>query len=81
MRRRVRFLKDMDVMILANHRSIPPYGLAGGADGATGRNWLERADGSRVEMSGTDRIRAKPGDTFVIETPGGGGFGTPDTRG
>jgi len=80
-RRRVRFLKDMDVMILANHRSIPPYGLAGGADGATGRNWLERADGSRVEMSGTDRIRAKPGDTFVIETPGGGGFGTPDTRG
>jgi 5-oxoprolinase (ATP-hydrolysing) len=80
-RRRVRFLKDMDVMILANHRSIPPYGLAGGADGATGRNWLERADGSRVEMSGTDRTRAKPGDTFVIETPGGGGFGTPDTRG
>ena len=80
-RRRVRFLEDMDVMILANHRSIPPYGLAGGADGATGRNWLERADGSRVEMSGTDRTRAKPGDTFVIETPGGGGFGTPDTRG
>ena len=74
-RRRVRFLEDMDVMILANHRTIPPYGLAGGEDAAPGRNWLERADGERVEMSGTDRVRAKPGDTFVIETPGGGGFG------
>jgi 5-oxoprolinase (ATP-hydrolysing) len=75
-RRSVRFLEEMDVMILANHRVIPPYGLAGGEDAAPGRNWLERADGSRVEMSGADRTRAKSGDTFVIETPGGGGFGT-----
>ncbi|MEK9901877.1 MAG: hydantoinase B/oxoprolinase family protein, partial [Rhodospirillaceae bacterium] len=74
-RRRVRFLEPMDVMILANHREIPPYGLAGGADGAPGRNWLERADGAKVEMSGTDRTRAETGDVFVIETPGGGGFG------
>jgi 5-oxoprolinase (ATP-hydrolysing) len=74
-RRRVRFLEDMDVMILANHREIPPYGLAGGGDGAVGRNWLERADGTRVEMSGTDRTQACPGDVFVIETPGGGGYG------
>ena len=74
-RRRVQFLEDMDVMILANHRIVPPYGLAGGEDAAPGRNWLERADGSRVEMGGTDRTRARPGDTFVIETPGGGGFG------
>ncbi|MBT5570961.1 MAG: 5-oxoprolinase [Alphaproteobacteria bacterium] len=80
-RRRVRFLEDMDVMILANHRTIPPYGLAGGGDGATGRNWLERADGTRVEMSGTDRTQARPGDTFVIETPGGGGFGGSGARG
>ena len=79
-RRRVRFLEDMDVMILANHRRIPPYGLAGGEAAALGRNWLERADGSRVEMSGTDRTRAKPGDTFVIETPGGGGFGVAADR-
>jgi 5-oxoprolinase (ATP-hydrolysing) len=74
-RRRVRFLEDMDVMILANHREIAPYGMAGGADGAVGRNWLERADGTRVEMSGTDRTNAGPGDVFVIETPGGGGYG------
>ena len=75
-RRRVRFLEDMDVMMLANRRKIPPYGLAGGEGAAPGRNWLERTDGSRVEMSATDRTRAHPGDTFVIETPGGGGFGS-----
>ena len=74
-RRLIRFLEDMEVMILANHRKIPPYGLAGGADGALGRNWLERVDGSRVEMSGTDRVQAGAGDVFVVETPGGGGYG------
>ncbi|MBS29445.1 MAG: 5-oxoprolinase [Alphaproteobacteria bacterium] len=74
-RRRLRFLEPMDVMILANHREIPPYGIAGGDDGAPGRNWLERVDGSQVAMSGTDRTHAEAGDVFVIETPGGGGFG------
>jgi len=74
-RRRVQFLEDMDVMILANRRMVPPYGLAGGETAAPGRNWLERMDGSLVEMSGTDRTNARPGDVFVIETPGGGGFG------
>ncbi|MEL0012318.1 MAG: hydantoinase B/oxoprolinase family protein, partial [Alphaproteobacteria bacterium] len=75
--RRVRFLEEMDVMMLANRRQIPPYGLNGGSPGAAGRNWLERMDGSRVEMTATDRVQAGPGDVFVVETPGGGGFGTP----
>jgi 5-oxoprolinase (ATP-hydrolysing) len=77
-RRRVRFLKEMDVMMLANRRQIPPYGLNGGSPGAAGCNWLERMDGSRVEMTATDRVQAGPGDVFVIETPGGGGFGAPE---
>ncbi len=77
-RRRVRFLEDMDVMMLANRRKIPPYGLNGGSPGAAGRNWLERTDGSRVEMTATDRVQAGLGDVFVIETPGGGGFGAPE---
>jgi 5-oxoprolinase (ATP-hydrolysing) len=77
-RRRVRFLEEMDVMMLANRRQIPPYGLNGGSPGAAGCNWLERMDGSRVEMTATDRVQAGPGDVFVIETPGGGGFGAPE---
>ena len=67
----------MTAAILASHRTVPPFGLAGGAPGALGRNWVERADGTIVELSGTDSIDMSPGDVFVIETPSGGGFGTP----
>ncbi|MEQ8831966.1 MAG: hydantoinase B/oxoprolinase family protein [Alphaproteobacteria bacterium] len=74
-RRVVRFLEDMDVVILANHRIVPPYGMAGGEDGAVGRNWIERTDGSREDMTATDMRAVQAGDVFVLETPGGGGFG------
>jgi 5-oxoprolinase (ATP-hydrolysing) len=73
--RRVRFLEAMVAAILAGHRRIPPYGMAGGEPGALGRNWVERADGARTELSYADETEVRPGDVFVIETPGGGGFG------
>jgi 5-oxoprolinase (ATP-hydrolysing) len=73
--RRVRFLEPMTAAILAGHRRIPPYGMAGGAPGALGRNWVERADGSRTELSYADETQVGVGDVFVIQTPGGGGFG------
>ena len=75
--RRIRFAEAMTAAILSGHRRIPPYGLEGGASGALGRNHVERADGSVVELKGTDKIDMKPGDCFIIETPGGGGFGKP----
>jgi 5-oxoprolinase (ATP-hydrolysing) len=75
--RRVRFREAMTAAILSGHRRIPPYGLEGGAPGALGRNHVERKDGSVVELKGTDRIDMQPGDCFIIETPGGGGFGKP----
>jgi 5-oxoprolinase (ATP-hydrolysing) len=73
--RRIRFLTDMEVAILANRRIVPPYGLAGGHHGAPGANWIERADGSRDMMTASDKRHVAAGDVFVIETPGGGGFG------
>jgi len=73
--RRIRFTRPMTAAILSNHRRVPPFGLAGGEPGATGRNWVERR-GRRIELSATDRIEIEPGDVFVIETPGGGGWGT-----
>jgi 5-oxoprolinase (ATP-hydrolysing) len=73
--RRIRFLEAMTASILANHRRIAPHGLAGGAPGEPGRNWVERADGTRLELGAADRADVGPGDVFVIETPGGGGFG------
>ena len=77
-RRRTRFLESMEAVILANHRIVPPYGMAGGKDAAVGRNWVERVDGSVEELTATDLRQMEPGDVFVIETPGGGGFGAPD---
>ena len=73
--RRIRFLEPMTAAILAGHRRIAPYGMAGGGPGALGRNWVERADGSRTDLGFADETEVGPGDVFVIETPGGGGFG------
>jgi 5-oxoprolinase (ATP-hydrolysing) len=75
--RRVRFLEPMTASILSGHRRIPPHGLAGGRPGEPGRNWVERADGTRLILGGADKAEVGPGDVFVIQTPGGGGFGAP----
>ncbi len=73
--RRIRFLRPMTAVIVASRRNVAPFGLAGGADGAAGRQWVERADGTREVLSGTDSAELAAGDAFVIETPGGGGYG------
>lgn len=73
--RRISFNEPMTVSILANHRQVPPFGLEGGAPGALGRNFLVRADGSEVALTHRASVEVKEGDAFVIETPGGGGFG------
>ena len=65
----------MTVVVVASRRQIAPFGLNGGLDGMPGRQWVERHDGGRTELSGRDSAELLPGDIFVIETPGGGGFG------
>jgi len=76
--RRMRFREAMTAAMLACHRRIAPYGLNGGEEGARGRNWVERATGGREEFGATHEIAMLAGDCFVIETPGGGGYGSPD---
>ena len=75
--RRIRFLEPMTAVIVSSRRNIAPFGLAGGSDAAAGQQWVERADGSRDVLTGTDSAELCPGDVFVIETPGGGGYGVP----
>jgi len=74
-RRCLRFLEDMEIVILANHRRVCPFGLAGGQPAASGNNWIERKDGSQETMKSTDRKTVHSGDMFILETPGGGGYG------
>ena len=73
--RRLRFTEAVTVSTLSSHRRVPPYGMAGGAPGALGRNRIERADGTVQELRGADSAHLEPGDVLVIETPGGGGYG------
>jgi len=74
--RELTFLEPMRANILANRRRVPPRGIAGGGDAQPGRNWVERIDGSVEHLSATASADMAHGDRFVIETPGGGGFGT-----
>ena len=73
--RKMRFLEQMTVTTLCSHRRVPPFGVDGGAPGEVGREWIERADGSRVEHGGNDQNEVYPGDVFVMQTPSGGGYG------
>jgi 5-oxoprolinase (ATP-hydrolysing) len=73
--RRVRFLEPLTAAILSNHRRTAPFGAAGGEDGAVGVNRVDRADGSVECLGATAETGMAEGDVFVIETPGGGGFG------
>ncbi|WP_448562970.1 hydantoinase B/oxoprolinase family protein [Trichothermofontia sp.] len=73
--RRVRFRETMTASILSSHRRVAPFGLAGGNPGAVGYNWVERVQGTVETLDHTATVTMQPGDVFVIETPGGGGFG------
>jgi len=73
--RAVTFLEPMRANILANRRRIAPGGIMGGTDAQPGRNWVERTDGSVEMLSATASADLDAGDRFVIETPGGGGYG------
>ena len=75
--RRVRFLRAMSAGILSDRRRIAPFGLAGGEPGKVGRNAVQRADGKTIELGPAASVEMRAGDVFIIETPGGGGFGKP----
>jgi 5-oxoprolinase (ATP-hydrolysing) len=75
--RRVRFLQPMTAAILSNNRIHAPFGMAGGGAGSVGRNTVERVDGTVETLKHSDSTQMRTGDVFVIETPGGGGFGKP----
>lgn len=73
----VRFREAMTAAMLANRRATSPFGVAGGGAGKPGRNAVRRANGRVEELPATAQAEVAAGDAFVIETPGGGGYGAP----
>jgi 5-oxoprolinase (ATP-hydrolysing) len=79
--REIRFLEPMKASILSNRRRVAPRGIEGGGDASPGINRIVRADGSMEDLSATASVDMAAGDVFVIETPGGAGFGAaPDSK-
>jgi 5-oxoprolinase (ATP-hydrolysing) len=76
--REIEFLAPLEFSILSQHRDSAPFGMAGGGDGATGRQTLIDGEGRRRRVGGVDGFRVAIGDRLVLETPGGGGYGEPD---
>lgn len=73
--RKVRFLEPMTASLLSNHHHTPPFGIKGGGNGAFGKAYVLRTDGTIQKLNSTDRTEMQAGDIFVVESPGGGGFG------
>jgi 5-oxoprolinase (ATP-hydrolysing) len=77
--RRIRFLEPMTAAILSNGRTLGAFGMAGGERGAPGQNRIERADGRVDPLAAVGQAEMSEGDVFVICTPGGGGYGAPQS--
>jgi N-methylhydantoinase B len=77
--REIEVLTDAQVTLLADRRSRGPYGLSGGADGSPGRAVIVRQDGSEDEIRGKTSVRLRSGERVRVESPGGGGWGKPET--
>lgn len=76
--RHVRFNESMCVSLLTGHRKVAPYGMSGGLPGHTGENSLVKNNGEELNLPSCCSFDVSEGDTLVIKTPGGGGFGKPN---
>ena len=76
-RREIEFLRPMEASLLSGRRTTRPFGLNGGADGASGRNYLRRGS-ALTKLEACARVTVEAGDVLGIETPGGGGYGSSD---
>ncbi len=74
--REITFLEPVSLSIVSQHRNEGPFGLEGGAPGMPGRQRVVRADGQIIELGAVDGCEINAGDRLILETPGGGGYGS-----
>jgi 5-oxoprolinase (ATP-hydrolysing) len=78
--REIEFREPREAGILSTRRRTAPFGIKGGADAQRGRNAIRRTNGKVEELPGCAVAAVEPGDVFVIETPGGGGYGSTNKK-
>ena len=66
----------LEIITEAISMEVKPFGVNGGKPGECGKEWLETNDGKIVNLKGNDSCQVKENDLFIMETPGGGGFGS-----
>jgi 5-oxoprolinase (ATP-hydrolysing) len=75
-RRVYEFYRDMNASIVSERRVTRPYGMLGGGEGRSGVNYIVKKQGGRwCRLGGRKDFKVEQGDWFVIDTPGGGGWG------
>ena len=77
--REIEILAPAQVTLLCDRRTSRPYGLSGGANGASGRAILQRPSGEHADLPAKSTLYTEANDVVHIETPGGGGWGQPHT--
>jgi len=75
--REMTFLEPMDLCIVSQHRNKGPFGMAGGENGKAGSQHIIALDNKIKKLDSIDGCRIKPGERFILKTPGGGGYGPP----
>ncbi|CAH2097809.1 unnamed protein product [Euphydryas editha] len=71
------FRRTVQLSVLTERRAFQPYGMNGGEPGARGLNLLQRTDGRLINLGGKSSVEAYPGDKYIMNSPGGGGYGRP----
>jgi len=66
--------------VMAERNKIGPWGLQGGHSGSPGIYTLIKADGETIKLPSKCTVEIHEGDTLMILTPGGGGYGDPRMR-
>ena len=78
--RKLRFLEPLTLTLVTQRRGpYRPYGLEGGEPGLVGQNLLHRQDGSTESLPALAQVQVQPGDVLELRTPGGGGWGSPES--
>ncbi|WP_138430404.1 hydantoinase B/oxoprolinase family protein [Fodinibius saliphilus] len=76
--RKITFLDTVELTVLTQHRKEGAYGLSGGKAGTVGEQWVLFRNGTKKKLNSVDGCELEEGDSFVLKTPGGGGFGSPE---